>query len=107
MDSTFEGHGPQPGYSSNDAIFYIIYFVVFPYFFLNIFVALLVVSYKEQNEDELSGYELDLNQVRFKTQPYIVRLHISIRTFKCYYSCSLFNFVVDFLLPELYRNIGH
>lgn len=63
MDSTYEGRGPQPDFSSNVAIFYIVYFIVFPYFFLNIFVALLVVSYKEQNEDELSGYDLDQNQV--------------------------------------------
>jgi len=63
MDSTFEGHGPEPDYNDNMAIYYIVYFMVFPYFFLNIFVALLVVSYKDQNEDEFSCYDLDQNQV--------------------------------------------
>lgn len=63
MDSTFEGHGPKPGYNNNLAIFYIIYFVVFPFFFLNIFVALIVVTFQEQGEAELKDLDLDKNQV--------------------------------------------
>ena len=65
MDTTVEEHGPEPGANRDSAIFYVIYFTVFPFFFLNIFVALIVVTFKEHGDDELlAGFDLDRNQVR-------------------------------------------
>jgi len=62
MDTTVERRGPKPGENRNAAIFYVIYFIVFPFFFINIFVALIVVTFKEHGDDELlTGYDLDLN----------------------------------------------
>jgi len=46
------------------AIFYVVYFVVFPFFFINIFVALIIITFQEQGENELIDQDLDKNQVR-------------------------------------------
>lgn len=45
------------------SIFYIVYFVVFPFFFVNIFVALIIITFQEQGEAELQDGEIDKNQV--------------------------------------------
>ncbi|KAJ3614533.1 hypothetical protein NHX12_018105, partial [Muraenolepis orangiensis] len=39
VDSTYENQGPSPGYRMEMSIFYVVYFVVFPFFFVNIFRA--------------------------------------------------------------------
>jgi len=65
MDATIVDHGPQPGYRMEMAIFYIVYFIVFPFFFVNIFVALIIITFQEQGENELVDHELDKNQVHF------------------------------------------
>ncbi|MEJ1286218.1 hypothetical protein NN561_017223 [Cricetulus griseus] len=39
VDATFENQGPSPGYRMEMSIFYVVYFVVFPFFFVNIFRA--------------------------------------------------------------------
>ena len=44
------------------AIYYIVYFVVFPFFFVNIFVALVIVTFNELGEAELTD-NIDKNQV--------------------------------------------
>jgi len=63
IDSTYENRGPQPGFRMDMAIFYIVYFIVFPFFFINIFVALIIITFQEQGENELVDHELDKNQV--------------------------------------------
>lgn len=45
------------------SIFYIVYFVVFPFFFVNIFVALIIITFQEQGEAELQDAEIEKNQV--------------------------------------------
>jgi voltage-dependent calcium channel N type alpha-1B len=44
------------------AFFYIIYFIVFPFFFVNIFVALIIITFQEQGEKELAENEINKNQ---------------------------------------------
>lgn len=63
MDATIEDHGPKPGERMEMALFYIVYFIVFPFFFINIFVALIIITFQEQGENELVDHELDKNQV--------------------------------------------
>jgi len=63
IDATYENQGPQPGFRIDMAIFYIVYFIVFPFFFINIFVALIIITFQEQGENELVDHELDKNQV--------------------------------------------
>ena len=40
------------------------FFIVFPFFFVNIFVALIIITFQEQGENELFEQEMDKNQVR-------------------------------------------
>jgi voltage-dependent calcium channel N type alpha-1B len=63
MSSTYEDEGPIPWFRTDMAIFYIVYFVVFPFFFVNIFVALVIVTFNELGEAELTD-DIDKNQVK-------------------------------------------
>ena len=62
MDSTFEDLGPLPRFRMEMSLFYIIFFIVFPFFFVNIFVALIIITFQEQGEKELEEGEIDKNQ---------------------------------------------
>ncbi|KAK7065291.1 hypothetical protein SK128_022941 [Halocaridina rubra] len=62
MAATRQDHGPQPEVAVEMSIFYIVYFIVFPFFFVNIFVALIIITFQEQGEAELQDGELDKNQ---------------------------------------------
>lgn len=50
------------------AIFYVVFFIVFPFFFVNIFVALIIITFQDQGEAELEDAQLDKNQVSDHTQ---------------------------------------
>lgn len=63
MDSTYEDKGPKPVYRMEMSLFYIVFFIVFPFFFVNIFVALIIITFQEQGENELMDQEMDKNQV--------------------------------------------
>ena len=65
MAATQEDRGPIPHYRIEMSIFYIVYFIVFPFFFVNIFVALIIITFQEQGEAELQDGEIDKNQVTF------------------------------------------
>ncbi|XKL62043.1 hypothetical protein PGB90_001876 [Kerria lacca] len=62
MAATYEGRGPINNFRIEMAIFYVIYFIVFPFFFVNIFVALIIITFQEQGEAELQDGEIDKNQ---------------------------------------------
>ena len=63
MGATNKDEGPSPLYRTEMAIFYIVFFIVFPFFFVNIFVALIIITFQEQGEAELQDGEIDKNQV--------------------------------------------
>ena len=63
MAATFEDQAPIPLFRTEMSIFYIVYFIVFPFFFVNIFVALIIITFQEQGESELEEAEIDKNQV--------------------------------------------
>lgn len=63
MDATEVDQGPSPGAHPQMAIFYVVFFIVFPFFFVNIFVALIIITFQEQGENELIDQELNKNQV--------------------------------------------
>ena len=65
MAVTYENQGPLPIYRIEMSIFYIVYFIVFPFFFVNIFVALIIITFQEQGEAELEEAEIDKNQVGY------------------------------------------
>ncbi|XP_058448215.1 voltage-dependent calcium channel type A subunit alpha-1-like isoform X3 [Malaya genurostris] len=62
MAATYEDEGPIQNFRIEMSIFYIVYFVVFPFFFVNIFVALIIITFQEQGEAELQDGEIDKNQ---------------------------------------------
>jgi hypothetical protein len=80
MDTTFEDTGPAPFFRIEVALFYVFFFIVFPFFFgksksipinhssflVNIFVALIIITFQEQGEAELSEGDLDKNQVNIR-----------------------------------------
>ena len=62
MAATYEDQGPIPLFRIEMSIFYIVFFIVFPFFFVNIFVALIIVTFNELGEAELTD-DIDKNQV--------------------------------------------
>uniref|UniRef100_A0AC34F530 EF-hand domain-containing protein n=1 Tax=Panagrolaimus sp. ES5 TaxID=591445 RepID=A0AC34F530_9BILA len=62
MDTTDVDQGPSPFFRVEVALFYVMFFIVFPFFFVNIFVALIIITFQEQGEAELSEGDLDKNQ---------------------------------------------
>lgn len=66
MAATHEDRGPIQNFRIEMSIFYIVYFVVFPFFFVNIFVALIIITFQEQGEAELQDGEIDKNQVHLQ-----------------------------------------
>uniref|UniRef100_A0A8C4N6Y8 Uncharacterized protein n=1 Tax=Eptatretus burgeri TaxID=7764 RepID=A0A8C4N6Y8_EPTBU len=57
-----EGQGPSPGARLPTALFYVIYFILFPFFFVNIFVALIIVTFQEQGDRAIVGCSLEKNE---------------------------------------------
>ena len=63
MATTEIDKGPIPNYSPGYALYYISFVVVFSFFFLNIFVALIILTFQQEGEREIASCELDRNQV--------------------------------------------
>lgn len=64
VDATYEDEGPSPGFRMETSIFYVVYFVVFPFFFVNIFVALIIITFQEQGDKAMGECSLEKNEVR-------------------------------------------
>lgn len=78
MAATYEDRGPIQNFRIEMSIFYIVYFVVFPFFFVNIFVALIIITFQEQGEAELQDAEIEKNQVTFALYILMLYIHISV-----------------------------
>nr|AAB60437.1 N-type calcium channel alpha1 subunit [Mus musculus] len=62
VDATYEEQGPSPGFRMELSILYVVYFVVFPFFFVNIFVALIIITFQEQGDKVMSECSLEKNE---------------------------------------------
>uniref|UniRef100_UPI00358F1DA9 voltage-dependent N-type calcium channel subunit alpha-1B-like n=1 Tax=Myxine glutinosa TaxID=7769 RepID=UPI00358F1DA9 len=62
VQATGEGQGPSPSYRMEMSIFYVVFFIVFPFFFVNIFVALIIITFQEQGDKVMSEYNLEKNE---------------------------------------------
>ncbi|KAI5627196.1 voltage-dependent R-type calcium channel subunit alpha-1E isoform X2 [Silurus asotus] len=62
VDVTEEDHGPSRGNRMEMSIFYVVYFVVFPFFFVNIFVALIIITFQEQGDKLMEECSLEKNE---------------------------------------------
>ena len=63
VDVTDEDHGPSRGNRMEMSVFYVVYFVVFPFFFVNIFVALIIITFQEQGDKMMEEGSLEKNEV--------------------------------------------
>lgn len=66
VDATQEDMGPIRDYHIQMSLYYVCFVVVFSFFFLNMFVALIIVTFQEQGEKEMDRCELDRNQVTYR-----------------------------------------
>ncbi|GAA54580.1 voltage-dependent calcium channel type A subunit alpha-1 [Clonorchis sinensis] len=64
IDTTSVDRGPIADFRQEMAVFYIVFFIVFPFFFVNIFVALIIITFQKQGENELMEMDIDKNQKR-------------------------------------------
>ncbi|XP_068600039.1 voltage-dependent R-type calcium channel subunit alpha-1E [Brachionichthys hirsutus] len=62
VDVTEEDRGPSHSNRMEMSIFYVIYFVVFPFFFVNIFVALIIITFQEQGDKMMEECSLEKNE---------------------------------------------
>ncbi|XP_073242529.1 voltage-dependent calcium channel type A subunit alpha-1-like [Porites lutea] len=62
IDTTEIDRGPIVDNKIEIALFYIFFVVVFSFFFINIFVALIILTFQEQGEKDQGDCELDRNQ---------------------------------------------
>ncbi|XP_037402743.1 voltage-dependent R-type calcium channel subunit alpha-1E isoform X2 [Pygocentrus nattereri] len=62
VDVTEEDHGPSRGNRMEMSVFYVVYFVVFPFFFVNIFVALIIITFQEQGDKMMEECSLEKNE---------------------------------------------
>ena len=104
MGATFEDVGPRALFRTEMSIFYIVFFIVFPFFFVNIFVALIIITFQEQGEAELQDGEIDKNQkscIDFSIQVLLVTfifiniLCIFSENFQIQYFCASFTWKIS------------
>lgn len=69
VDVTEEDRGPSRSNRMEMSIFYVVYFVVFPFFFVNIFVALIIITFQEQGDKVMSECSLEKNEVGSLSAP--------------------------------------
>uniref|UniRef100_A0A8C4QZD7 Calcium voltage-gated channel subunit alpha1 B n=1 Tax=Eptatretus burgeri TaxID=7764 RepID=A0A8C4QZD7_EPTBU len=62
VQATGEEQGPSPSHRMEMSIFYVVFFIVFPFFFVNIFVALIIITFQEQGDKVMSEYNLEKNE---------------------------------------------
>ena len=76
MATTEIDKGPIPNYSPGYALYYISFVVVFSFFFLNIFVALIILTFQQEGEREIASCELDRNQVKKLSVYFLARIFL-------------------------------
>ena len=62
IDATAEGQGPIKNYNQHMAIYYVVFVVIFTFMIINIYIALIILTFQRQGEKEIEG-GLDRNQV--------------------------------------------
>lgn len=63
IDANGENSGPIYNYRVEISIFFIVYIIIIAFFMMNIFVGFVIITFREQGEQEYKNCELDKNQV--------------------------------------------
>lgn len=69
--------GPSRGNRMEMSVFYVVYFVVFPFFFVNIFVALIIITFQEQGDKMIQECSLEKNEVKYCGIQYLCTVDIN------------------------------
>ena len=64
-DATGVETGPKPGYGVYNCYFFVLFVAVGSFFFLNLFVGVLFLSFEKAQSDEKEAMLLDANEVRW------------------------------------------
>ncbi|XP_062315764.1 calcium channel, voltage-dependent, L type, alpha 1F subunit [Osmerus eperlanus] len=62
IDANGENHGPIYNNRVEISIFFIVYIIIIAFFMMNIFVGFVIITFREQGEQEYKNCELDKNQ---------------------------------------------
>nr|XP_014349652.1 PREDICTED: voltage-dependent L-type calcium channel subunit alpha-1F [Latimeria chalumnae] len=62
IDANTENRGPIYNYRVEISIFFIVYIIIIAFFMMNIFVGFVIITFREQGEQEYKNCELDKNQ---------------------------------------------
>uniref|UniRef100_A0A3B4AY44 Voltage-dependent L-type calcium channel subunit alpha n=1 Tax=Periophthalmus magnuspinnatus TaxID=409849 RepID=A0A3B4AY44_9GOBI len=62
IDANGENAGPIYNYRVEISIFFIVYIIIIAFFMMNIFVGFVIITFREQGEQEYKNCELDKNQ---------------------------------------------
>ncbi|KAJ8265911.1 hypothetical protein COCON_G00150100 [Conger conger] len=62
IDANGENHGPIYNFRIEISIFFIVYIIIIAFFMMNIFVGFVIITFREQGEQEYKNCELDKNQ---------------------------------------------
>lgn len=62
IEATEPNMGPLKNNRIEISIFYIVFFIVFPFFFVNIFVALIIITFQEEGDKAMSNSSLEKNE---------------------------------------------
>ena len=65
VDSTTNHHGPLKNNKIWLSIYFICFLIVFSFFFINVFVGMIIITFQEQGAAE-AGQQLDRNAVSSK-----------------------------------------
>uniref|UniRef100_A0A8C4SC17 Voltage-dependent L-type calcium channel subunit alpha n=1 Tax=Erpetoichthys calabaricus TaxID=27687 RepID=A0A8C4SC17_ERPCA len=79
IDANAENEGPIYNYRVEISIFFIVYIIIIAFFMMNIFVGFVIITFREQGEQEYKNCELDKNQrqcVEFALKAQPLQLYI-------------------------------
>lgn len=76
IDANGENSGPIYNYRVEISIFFIVYIIIIAFFMMNIFVGFVIITFREQGEQEYKNCELDKNQVNTGADVVLVFLSV-------------------------------
>ncbi|TSN76587.1 Dihydropyridine-sensitive L-type skeletal muscle calcium channel subunit alpha-1 [Bagarius yarrelli] len=96
VDSDAEDKGPIYNNRVDISVFFIIYIIIIAFFMMNIFVGFVIVTFREQGEQEYKDCELDKNQRQ------CVQYALKARPLRCYIPKNPFQYKFWYLVTSCY-----
>ncbi|XP_072537833.1 calcium channel, voltage-dependent, L type, alpha 1S subunit, b isoform X2 [Salminus brasiliensis] len=96
IDSDAEDRGPVYNNRVDTSLFFVIYLIIIAFFMMNIFVGFVIVTFREQGEQEYKNCELDKNQRQ------CVQYALKARPLRCYIPKNPYQYRVWYLVTSCY-----